>query len=196
MVPTSIPFASSLLPYKAVSVKVAVESLNMRNGPGKVFSVRSTYNKDVIFWVYGKDPGDNWLFVRYFPDIFGWVDARFVTSIPDLTQIPAILPSNSYVIRGRVLDQSGNPAPYIQFDVSQGSGQLAPLTSAITNANGLFYAFLPDSQSGTWTVTFVAYGCGPDSGNTCDRSGTVFPESTTVTLPPSDILFEFIWNGN
>jgi hypothetical protein len=196
MVPTPIPFASSFLPYKAINVKVAVESLNLRNGPGILFSIRSTYNKDVILWIYGKDPGDNWLFVRYFPDIFGWVDARFVTSVPDLTQIPAILPSNAYVIRGRVLDQSGNPAPFIQFDISQGSGPSAPLTSAITNINGLFYAYIPDNQSGTWTVEFKAYNCGYGFAGDCNRSGTVFPESTTVTFPPSDTPLEFIWNGN
>ena len=196
MEPTPIPFASSMLPYKAISVQVAVESLNLRNGPGTIFSIRSTFNKDVIFWVYSKDPGDNWLFVRYFPDIFGWVDARFVTPIPDMTQIPAILPSNTHVIRGRVLDQSGNPAPYLQFDAIQGSGTSALKTSAITNANGLFFAYIPDIQAGTWTVAFVAYGCGPNSGSTCNRTGSVFPESTTVTLPPSDTPLEFIWNGN
>ncbi len=194
--PTSIPFASSLLPYKVLSVQVAVESLNMRNGPGLLFSIRSTYGKDVIFWVYGRDPGDNWLFVRYFPDIFGWVDARFVTSIADMTQIPALVPSNTYVIRGRVLDQAGNPAPYIGFTVIQGNGVAAPQTRAITNENGLFYAYLPDAQSGTWTVAFTSYGCAPNSGDTCNRSGTIFPESTTVTLPPSDTPLEFIWNGN
>jgi len=196
MAPTPIPFASSLLPYTAASVKVNVDSLNMRNGPGKTFSIRSTYNKDVILWVYGKDPGDNWLFVRYFPDIFGWVDARFVTSVPDLTQIPAIIPSNAFVIKGQVLDQSGNPAEYIQFAVTQGSGTSAPRTDAQTNANGLFYAYLPDNQSGTWTVAFVAYGCGYGFTGSCNRSGTVFPENQAVTLPPSDTPLEFIWNGN
>ena len=194
--PTPIPFASSLLPYKAFSVKVAVGSLNMRNGPGKVFSIRSTYNTDVVLWVYAKEPGDNWLFVRYFPDIFGWVDASFVTSVPDLTQIPALIPSNTFVIRGRVLDQSGNPAQYIQFAVTQGSGTAALRTDAETNANGLFYAYLPDNQSGTWTVGYTGYGCGPNSGSTCNRSGTLFPETTTVTLPPSDTPLEFVWNGN
>ena len=138
MVPTPIPFASSFLPYKAISVKVAVDSLNMRNGRGTIFSIRSTFNKEVVLWVYAKDPGDGWLFVRYFPDIFGWVDVRFVSSVPDLTQIPAILPSNVFVIRGRVLDQSGKPAQFIQFAVTQGSGNTAPRTDATTNADGLF----------------------------------------------------------
>jgi hypothetical protein len=196
MGPTPIPFASSLLPYKAISVQVAVESLNLRNGPGTIFSIRSTFNKDVIFWVYGKDPGDNWLFVRYFPDIFGWVDARFVTSIPDMTQIPAILPSNTHVIRGRVLDQSGNPAQFIQFAVTQGSSDTGPRTDAITNADGWFYAYLPDNQSGTWNVGYVAADCGYGFAGNCNRSGTIFRDSTTVTLPPSDTPLEFIWNGN
>lgn len=194
--PTPIPFASSFLPYKVISVQVAVDVLNMRNGPGKLFSVRSTYAKDVIFWVYGRDPGDNWLFVRYFPDIFGWVDARFVTSIADFTQIPAIIPSNTYVVRGRVLDKDGNPAAYIGFEVSQGSGSSAASTQAITNENGLFFAYLPDAQAGTWTVAFTSYGCPPNSGDTCNRSGTVFPKSTTITLPPSDTPLEFLWDGN
>ena len=134
--------------------------------------------------------------MRYFPDIFGWVDVRFVSSVPDLTQIPAILPSNVFVIRGRVLDQSGKPAQFIQFAVTQGSGNTAPRTDATTNADGLFYAYLPDNQSGTWDVGFVAYGCGYGFSGSCNRSGSVFPESTTVTLPPSDTPLEFIWNGN
>jgi hypothetical protein len=194
--PTAIPFASSLLPYTAVSVKVNVESLNLRNGPGTIFSIRSTYSKDVVLWVYAKDPGDNWLFVRYFPDVFGWVDARFVTSVPDMGLIPAIIPSNVHVIRGRVLDQAGLPAQFIQFAVTQGSGNSAPRTDAQTNAIGWFYAYLPDIQAGTWDVTFVAYGCGYAFQGSCDRSGTVFPESVKVTLPPSGTPLEFIWNGN
>jgi hypothetical protein len=194
--PTSIPFASSLLPYSAISVKVNVESLNLRNGPGTIFSIRSTYNKDVVLWVYAKEPGDNWLFVRYFPDIFGWVDARFVTSVPDLEKIPAIIPSNVFTISGRVLDQNGKPAQYIQFAVIQGSGASAPRTDAQTNANGRFFAYLPDSQAGTWDVNFVAYGCGYGFSGSCNRSGTVFPETIRITLPPSNTPLEFIWNGN
>jgi hypothetical protein len=194
--PSPIPFASSLLPYTAVSVKVNVESLNLRNGPGTIFSIRSTYSKDVILWVYAKEPGDNWLFVRYFPDIFGWVDARFVTSVPDLSQIPAIIPSNVFAISGKVLDQNGNPAQYIQFAVMQGSGNTAPRTDAQTNADGWFHAYLPDNQAGTWTVAMVAYGCGYAFAGNCDRSGTIFPETQTVILPPSGIPLEFIWDGN
>lgn len=194
--PTPIPFASSLLPYTAVSVKVNVESLNLRNGPGTIFSIRSTYSKDVVLWVYAKEPGDNWLFVRYFPDIFGWVDARFVTSVPDLAQIPAIIPSNVFAISGRVLDQNGNPAQYIQFMVKQGSGVSAPYTTAITNVNGLFYAYLPDNQAGTWAVFSDSYNCGYGFVGDCNRSGTIFPETQTVILPPSGIPLEFIWDGN
>jgi hypothetical protein len=182
-------------PYQVISTKVAAGPINFRNGPGTIFSVANTYGIGSVFQVYAKDPGDGWIFVRTSNDAFGWVDVRFVEQGLDLTKIPAIIPPNVYVIFGRLLDQNGLPAQFVQFAVVQGSGNDAPRTDAQTNKDGMFYAFLPSTVTGTWRVSFVAYGCGYAFTGNCDRSGTVVPESQNITLPQTDIL-QFTWNGN
>ncbi len=183
------------VPYQVISTKVTAGPINFRNGPGTIFSVANTYAIGSVFQVYAKDPGDGWIFVRTANDAYGWVDVRFVEQGLDLTKIPAIIPPNVYIVSGRLLDQVGLPADFVQFAIVQGSGDATLRTDAITNKDGMFYAYLPSTATGTWTVSFVAYGCGYPATSNCDRSGTVTPVSQNITMPQTNLL-QFTWNGN
>jgi hypothetical protein len=145
--------------------------------------------------VYAKDPGDGWVFVHTANDQFGWVVPVFLAQGLDLSKIPAIIPPNVFVISGRVLDREGKPAPYIQFAVTKGTGASEQRTDGQSNLDGWFYAYLPANATGSWTVSFVAYGCGPNHQGNCDRSGTIQEQPVTITLPQSAPL-NYVWTGN
>ena len=109
-------------------------------------------------------------------------------------------PKGLVVIKGRVVDAGGLPIQGAAFDVSMGGAGDPSTSSAVTDANGLFYAFLPDTASGTWTVSYTAIGCKSNvwSDSTCSTyksgyTGSVDPVTQTVTLPQSGGPLLFTW---
>jgi hypothetical protein len=112
-----------------------------------------------------------------------------------LQQIPVIQPENTQLVQGRVTDVTGAPIDGVQFSFIQG----AERTDAQTDTNGDFFAFLPQAASGDWQVAYVAIACtssiwqdGVCSQYKAGYTGTVTPETTSVTLPKTGaLLFMF-----
>ncbi len=67
----------------------------------------------------------------------------------------------------------------------------------MTDSSGNFFAFMPLSASGAWTISYTAVAC---TSNTMDANcncrnnscGRPYPDSLTVTLPHDDVLI-FAW---
>jgi len=198
--PTAIPSvtpAGSPTPFISFEASPSVDGLMLRLGPGFLFDALLLLGSDARLLVQGKSPGGEWIQVTIGDDAQGWVFAELLKSDIDLQAIPVIEPEELVVIRGRVVDVLGTPIQGIGFEFKPEGADTG--TTAMSDASGEFFAFLPVGSSGTWTVTQNTVACKGNvwADESCSAykpgySGTVEPNQQTVTLPQSGIL-EFTW---
>ncbi len=198
--PTPIPSVTpsgSPTPFVSFEVNPAVDSLKLRLGPGFLFDALRLLNSDVVLTVQGKSPGGEWIRVIARNGAQGWVFAELLKSGVDLQAVPVIEPGGVVAIKGQVVDALGTPIQGIGFEIKpEGAGNS---TTAVSDSNGEFFAFLPITATGAWTVTQTAIACKSnvwaDDGCSAYKpgySGTVEPTTQKVTLPQSGKL-EFRW---
>lgn len=198
--PTPLPSATpagSPTPFVSFEVRSAVDGLKLRLGPGFLFDALRLLNSDSVLTVQGKSPGGEWIRVTARDGAEGWVFAELLKSEVDLQAIPVLSPEGLVVIRGRVNDVLGTPIQGIGFELKPEGAESG--TTAVSDANGEFFAFLPPGANGAWTVAQNAVSCKGNvwADESCSTykpgySGAVEPPMQTVTLPQSGIL-EFIW---
>ena len=181
------------------TIRNTVENTVLRAGPGSLFTAKTALAADRELTVYGVAPGREWVFVVTPLDSTGWIFAGLLEASPQLETAPLIQPADLQVVRGRVRDINGAPVDGIQYAVIEGEGGTGspPRIDAVTDADGIFYAFLPLTTAGAWTVSLTGVVCtssqmGPDCQCPSEGCGTSVPVSTTVTLPSEEIL-EFTW---
>ncbi len=196
-VPAATQTETSLNPYVPFFVTNTVENLVLRANPGYLFEAKTTLAPDTRLLVLGRAPGNEWIFVQTPFERTGWVFAQLLDPNSNYNLAPLIQPADMQVARGQVLDQAGNPISGIQFAFVQGTSGSPPRNDAITDTHGVFYAFMPLTASGTWTVSFTAVAC---TSNTMDpncqcisgKCGKPDPEVTSISLP-SDTFLKFTW---
>ncbi|MDD5369913.1 MAG: SH3 domain-containing protein [Anaerolineaceae bacterium] len=188
------PAETSFTPFNAT---VTVEGAKFRTGPGTLFPAGSLLSQGAVLTVLGRSPGDEWVYVRSGAGGRGWIFAQLIKPEKDLKTAPGVEPGEAQVVRGRVVDASGQPVNGIQFSLVQGTGDTPSRTDATTDSTGFFYAFFPTSASGTWTVVFTAISSSSrvmDANGNCigGKCGTAKPASMEVKLPESKVLM-FTW---
>jgi hypothetical protein len=191
-VPTS---SASPTPFVTFEVESLVENLKLRVNPGYLFLALRLIQPGEKLAVQGKAPGGEWIFVETADKEKGWVFAQLLKSGVDLRQIPVIKPENVQEVKGRVADINGTPIDGVQFSFIQGSGDSATRTDAQSDASGEFFAFFPLTSSGDWQVAYVAVACTSTvwQDSVCSQykagyTGTVAPETASITLPKNDLL--------
>lgn len=191
--PATLAPESSAIHY----VYTQVDNLNLRVQPGALFKVSRVMPKGTKLQVLGRAPGGEWLNVVNEEGIIGWVGVGFVKGGYDGPPLPVITPKDVLLVTGQVLDANGKPVTGIGFAVTQQSATQTLRADATTDESGKFYAYLPITYSGTWTIGFVSVDC---KSNTRDANcqclggvcGKPNPETATVTLPQSAPL-SFTW---
>jgi uncharacterized protein YgiM (DUF1202 family) len=184
--PSPTPFA----PFEAL---VWVDNVNLRTNPGKLFLVILSLEKDTPLQVLGKSPGGEWIFVKTQDNTNGWIFAQLLQSVVDLQEAPLLQPLDVQEVRGLVADAASRPVSGIQFAITQGGNR----TDAMTDDSGGFFAYMPLTAAGTWTVSYAAIAC---TSNTMDADcnckggfcGSVDPVMQTLTLPQTEML-KFSW---
>lgn len=202
--PTSTPEPTATLvvtpsstPFVPFEVTTAVDYVNIRNNPGVIFAVKENVRLGTVLEVLGQCPGGEWINVRSGSGASGWVLHTLLQTAQDLQTIPIIQPQNVQLVTGKVLNASGQPVSGISFYIQSGSGTDAPFTRAATDANGVFYAFLPGTVTGDWQVFYDGIECSSnlmDENCKCINSicGTADPTWQTVTIPQAQPL-SFGW---
>jgi len=190
---TVMPTATPFQPFEA---KAITDYLNVRANPGMLFGILTQLPMDTSFRVLGRSPGSEWVYVELEDGQTGWIFAQLVAADMDLQLAPVHEPQDVQRIRGVVRDGSGQPVSGIQFMV-QSAAFSAQSTSAVTDAEGYFYAFLPADATGKWYVSYTAMTCSSNKmdadcnclGGVC---GSVSPVVDYVTLPQAEPM-EFLW---
>jgi uncharacterized protein YgiM (DUF1202 family) len=191
--------STSPTPFTSFTVKPGVDNLNVRNNPGYLFDALMVSQQTDTLTVLGKAPGGEWINIQTADGVEGWVFAELLKSDVNLEQVPVREPKDVLLIKGRLLDVSGTPIQGAGFDVKQGADTNALSNPVVTDANGEFYAFLPSTSSGTWTISYTAIACKSNawSDGSCSTykagyTGSVNPQTLTVSLPQSSPL-AFTW---
>jgi hypothetical protein len=195
------PTASlSPTPFASFTVQPAVDLLKVRMNPGFAFESLLMVQMSDELTVLGTAPGNEWTYVKTPSGTEGWVFTQMLQSSVDLTKIPVKEPSNLAVIKGRVTDANGAPIQGVGFDVLQGTESQDATNAVVTDANGVFYLFLPDASTGTWTISYNSIACASnvwtDSSCTTYKTGytgSIDPTNQTVSLPQGDNMLTFTW---
>lgn len=192
--PSPTPFLGTFTPYY---VSTTVENGNLRTEPGTTFPVSRVMAKGTRLQVNGHAPGDEWIYVRTDSFVYGWVLGWLLEGWPNIGATPEIQPQNVQTITGTVVDLAGVPISGIGFAITQGSGPNAPRTDGMTDSRGRFYAYLPLSARGQWTVAFVSVARTSNTmdanGNCIGYCGTADPVSLAITLPYNGGDLRFTW---
>ena len=200
-VPTALPTLTATpmsAPFVPFNVTTWADNVILRAGPGYLFTPRTTLKKGASLLLLGRSPGGEWLFVQVPDSRTGWVFAELTETQGDLDSAPLIQPADAQLIRGIVKDANGQPINGIQFAFVQGAGDNPPRNDAMTDDSGTFYAFMPLSARGQWTVGYTAVACTSrvmDANCNCKNGvcGQPYPGRTSITLPTNDAELNFIW---
>jgi hypothetical protein len=210
MPPTPIPTATiastptptvtpSPTPFAAFDAVTTAAGVRLRAGPGYLFPTLRSLPEGGPVTVLGKAPGGEWIRVRTQDTVEGWVFWRLLRATVEMQEAPIVQPQNVQLIPGRLLDASGTPIQGVSFDVFQGVQTVIGNNPVLTDSKGEFFAFLPLSSYGTWTVKESGIACPSNvwTDASCKEykngsKGTVDPASMDVTLPTTGVL-EFTW---
>ncbi len=196
--PTGAPIpAQTFVPFHVTS---GAPNLALRTGPGYLFTRIGLLPEGVSLAVLGRSRGGEWALVQTTDNRVGWMFIQLINAGGrDWSTVPYSEPLGAQLITGVVKDELGVPISGIQFAFTQGSGALAPRTDAMTDAAGIFYAYLPSDIRGQWYVSYTAISC---TSNTMDAGcnpkngvgGMPYPRGQYVTLPlPPPATLDFVW---
>jgi uncharacterized protein YraI len=194
LTPTITPTAT-LPVYTQIKITVGVDVLNMREGPSSVFNIVQKLPKDTVLWVLGRAKGDDWLLVRDDGNHVGWVSTEFVQLNSPLSRIPFFDIPGANIIKGKVVDKQQHPIPDINLAVTQGMQPNQVRMDVYSDSEGKFYAYLPETASGPWTVEIVGIMCtSPIMDANCKYSGHFATNAFTIIVPDDvaiPLVFEY-----
>jgi uncharacterized protein YgiM (DUF1202 family) len=194
---TIAPTPTEFIPFKVLLS--ASNNAILRSGPGVYFPALQVLKQGASLTLLGRSPGGEWFYLQVTESLKGWVFGKLLQQDPSLAQAPVIEPENVRLIHGRVLDGAGTPIRGIGFTVTRRAFPTDPGNPVVTDSTGEFFAFLPGSSGGVWTVTFTKAAC--DSNVWTDAGcktykegyqGTVSPLAMDVRLPQTDLM-AFTW---
>jgi len=183
------------IPFVPFYATTNAENVILRAGPGVKFDPKTTLTQGLQLLILSRAPGDEWIFVQTPFESTGWVSAALLKSEKDLKSTPLMQPPGVQVIRGRVLNEKNEPVTGISFGILE-DVEGARSFSALTDASGVFYGFLPETAGGAWSVTYDKATC---ASNTMDKDcncigpcGGASPKSARIILPQAEMLL-FEW---
>jgi hypothetical protein len=147
----------------------------------------------------GRSPGGEWFNLQVTGTLKGWVYGKLLQKDPNLQQAPVVEPEDVRLIHGRVRDGAGTPIRGVNFGVIRRAFPTDPGNPVVTDSAGEFFAYLPGSSGGVWTVTFTDVACDSnvwkDAGCKTYKDGyqgILSPLAMDVRLPQTDMM-EFTW---
>ena len=182
-------------PFVPFYAATTAENVVLRAGPGVKFAPKTTLRQGLQLLVLSRAPGGEWIFVQTPFESTGWISVTLLKSDSDLQSAPLMQPPDVQVIYGRVLNEKNEPVTGLSFGILE-DVEGAKSFSAVTDANGFFYGFLPVTTVGAWSVTFDKATCASstmDSNCNCiGACGSASPESVRLILPQVEmIIFEW-----
>lgn len=189
--PTPQPSPTAFIP---VTGKVDVFSLNMRSGPGTVHGIVDVFSKGTGLKIVGKAAGDEWVLVEIAGAEPGWMYVPLLTMDADLNTIPQVNPEGCLLVLGKVEGSDGLPLSDIKVALFQGVGETERRAETVSDADGNFYFYLPETSEGEWTAQVVGYRCASRIvGENCQFSGFFRDNGVAVVELPQAAPVVFVY---
>jgi len=194
---TITPTSTAFIPFQVYLS--SANNANLRSGPGNYFPVLRVLTQKSSLTLLGRSPGGEWYYLQVTETLKGWVFGKLLQQDPSLLQAPLVEPEGAKLIHGRVLDGAGTPIRGIGFGVTRRAYPTDPGNPVVTDSSGEFFAYLPGTAGGVWTVTFTTAAC--DSNVWADAGckkykegyqGILSPLAKDVRLPQTEVM-EFTW---
>jgi hypothetical protein len=183
----------TIKPAYMVQALVANDTLNLRAGPGTLFSILQNYPKSTHVTTLEMTPDGWWIKVAA-PGAEGWMAAEYL----DLSALEAALPiltqPEANMIYGTVLDTQNNPVSGVRIAAIIGDQR----TETVSTHSGEFFIYAPTELTGPFSFEIVALNCGSSIAEVQPDGSCLavdyFPVDwqETVTLPQTQpIRFEY-----
>jgi hypothetical protein len=195
---TPMPAATSTpLPFVPFVVTTWADNVVLHDNPGHLAPKLGILADNSPLTVLGRTPGGEWLMVTTADNRLGWVFDTLVESAgPATNTAPLVDPTGVMMILGRLTDAGGGPVTGVQFSVLQAGISEERRTDAMTDAEGVFYAFVPADSTGSWWVEYTAISCESNIMDaTCSNwTGEPDPKGMYVQLPGgAHTPLQFTW---
>jgi len=191
------PPSETAAPFVPFTVSTWADNVVLHDNPGHLSTKLGVLPDNTPLTALGRTPGGEWLMVKTADNRLGWVFAGLVeTSGPDMRTAPLVNPTGVITLRGRLTDEAGSPVNGVQFAVLQAGVTEEIRTDAMTDDEGIFYAFLPADSKGSWWVEYTAISCESSVMDaTCSNwSGAPEPKGMYVQLPGGAYTpIQFTW---
>jgi hypothetical protein len=185
--PTETPAATTAPAPQVFEAEIAAATLNMRSGPSVLHNIINQYQKGEVVTVLGRAPGNEWAKVLAKDNKSGWMVVTFLTLKQDIGLLPLLEISESLVVKGRVVNASGEGIPGVQVGVTRMGGAQRVRVDGRSLPDGTFYAYAPAEYQGTWLASVIGVDCAsPIVDVNCRYAGVFQPaEGINLTLPTS-----------
>jgi hypothetical protein len=184
-------------PFVPFTVMTWADNVVLHDNPGHLAPKLGILADNTPLTTLGRTPGGEWLMVKTADNRLGWVFEKLVeTAGPETSTAPLVNPTGVIVLRGILTDEAGNPVTGVQFAVLQAGASEEIRTDAMTDADGIFYAFLPADSKGSWWVSYTAISCESNVMDaTCSNwTGAPEPKGIYVQLPGgAHSPIKFVW---
>lgn len=175
--PAASPTARPVLPIAAT---VSMDSLILREGPGRLFGRVDLYDSGSQVTVLGRVLGDNWVLVQTADHRSGWMNTGGLDHLGDFSSLPVYTCQGSIVLTGHVWYADRSPVTGITIAVfPAGSSDDNLREDVATGTDGAWYAYLPGNSKGDWEVQVVSCPAAMEL-ETCRET---LPPGQMVTLP-------------
>ena len=164
------------------------DNLNLRGGPSLIHNIISQYQKGEIVTLIARAPGNEWVKILTKDKKTGWMSVIHLTLKQDINMLPVFEINESLVVKGKVVDATGNGIPGIQVAVTRLGGADRVRVDGISLSDGTFYAYAPVEYQGTWLASVVGVDCtSPIVDANCRYAGVFQPTGgVNLTLPTSE----------
>jgi uncharacterized protein YraI len=188
------PFPTATLQPKPISAIVAVDVLNLRQGPGTTFEIIAKLQENSEVTILSRAQGSEWVELETENNESGWVSLDFLSFEAEIAVLPQQTIDFAQTVTGSVMDETGKPIESITIAVYQESDPQTNRTDARTTADGSFYAYLPLDAQSRWRVEIVGIGCSSNIvDDNCDFFGKFEPVGYEIELPVSRDALKFVY---
>lgn len=175
--PAASPTARPVLPIAAT---VSMDSLILREGPGRLFGRVALYDSGSQVSVLGRVTGDNWVLVQTDDHRSGWMITAGLEHLGDFSSLPVYTYQGAIMLTGHVWYADRSPVSGVTVAVfPSGSTDDNLREDVLTGPDGTWYAYLPGNSKGQWEVQVVSCPAGLD----LEACRETLPPGQVVTLP-------------
>jgi len=173
-------------PPSSFSATINANYALLRSGPSSMHQPILRYPYETTVTITGKATGDEWVFVQVPDQNTGWLSVQYLDLEYPLSAVPVQAAADTDLIYGIIQDSTGSRLAGVGISVCIDLCYQSHRTDAVSNQNGEFFAYVPNTTGDQLRVFVSSVDCwssimGPD----CQFKGTFMPEEIIIKEIPN-----------